>query len=73
MRSKLLNVDPPVTYAVVLDTGDEAMGKLAEFIRKNEVEAAPLTAIGAFRRAFHSDPADELPAPSAGIRSPGLR
>jgi uncharacterized protein len=52
MRSKLLNVDPPVTYAVVLDTGDEAVGKLAEFIRKNEVEAASLTAIGAFRRAL---------------------
>jgi predicted DNA-binding protein with PD1-like motif len=42
MRSKLLNVDPPVTYAVVLEMGDEAMGKLAEFIRKNEVEAASL-------------------------------
>jgi uncharacterized protein len=52
MRSKLLNVDPPVTYAVVLDTGDEALGKLAEFIRKNEVEAASLTAIGGFRRAL---------------------
>jgi uncharacterized protein len=52
MRSKLLNVDPPVTYAVVLDTGDEAVGKLAEFIRTNEVEAASLTAIGAFRRAL---------------------
>jgi predicted DNA-binding protein with PD1-like motif len=44
----LLNVDPPVTYAVVLDTGDEAMGKLAEFIRKNEVEAASLTASARF-------------------------
>ena len=28
MRSKLLNADPPVTYAVVLDTGDEAMNSL---------------------------------------------
>jgi predicted DNA-binding protein with PD1-like motif len=52
MRSKLLNVDPPVTYAVVLDTGDEAMAKLTEFIRKHEVEAASLTAIGAFQRAL---------------------
>lgn len=52
MRSKLLNVDPPVTYAVVLDTGDEAIANLGEFIRKNEVEAASLTAIGAFRRAL---------------------
>jgi uncharacterized protein len=23
MRSKLLNADPPITYAVVLDTGDD--------------------------------------------------
>jgi uncharacterized protein len=52
MRSKLLNVDPPVTYAVVLDTGDEAMAELGKFIRENEVEAASLTAIGAFRRAL---------------------
>ena len=51
MRSKLLNVDPPVTYAVVLHTGDEAVAKLGKFIRDNEVEAASLTAIGAFQRA----------------------
>jgi uncharacterized protein len=51
MRSKLLNVDPPVTYAVVLDTGDEAVAELGKFIRDNEVEAASLTAIGAFHRA----------------------
>jgi len=25
MRSKLLNADPPITYAVVLDTGDESL------------------------------------------------
>jgi hypothetical protein len=25
MNSKLRNVDPPVTYGVVLDIGDEAM------------------------------------------------
>jgi uncharacterized protein len=52
MRSKLLNVDPPVTYAVVLDTGDEAVAELGKFIRDHEVEAASLTAIGAFRRAL---------------------
>ena len=52
MRSKLLNVDPPVTYAVVLGTGDEAMTELGKFIRENEVEAASLTAIGAFGRAL---------------------
>jgi|SRR5215469_3814862 len=51
MRSKLLNADPPVTYAVVLDTGDEAMEQLDKFVREQEVEAASVTAIGAFSRA----------------------
>jgi uncharacterized protein len=48
MRSKLLNVDPPVTYAVVLDTGDEAIASLTRFAREQEIEAASVTAIGAF-------------------------
>jgi hypothetical protein len=51
MRSKLLNADPPITYAVVLDTGDEVIGELGEFVREHEVEAASLTAIGAFSHA----------------------
>ena len=50
MRSKLLNADPPITYAVVLDTGDEVIGALGKFVREQEVEAASLTAIGAFSR-----------------------
>jgi hypothetical protein len=50
MRSKLLNADPPITYAVVLDTGDEVIGELGKFVREQEVEAASLTAIGAFSR-----------------------
>ena len=48
MRSKLLNVDPPVTYAVVLDSGDEAIAALTRFVREQEVEAASVTGIGAF-------------------------
>src|ERR1700740_818377 len=52
MRSKLLNVDPPVTYAVVLDTGEEVMGELSKFVREQEPDAASVTAIGAFRRAL---------------------
>lgn len=52
MHSKLLNADPPVTYAVVLDTGDEVVGELGKFVRDQEVEAASVTAIGAFRRAL---------------------
>ncbi|MGH7065998.1 MAG: PPC domain-containing DNA-binding protein [Stellaceae bacterium] len=51
MHWKLLNVDPPVTYAVVLDSGDEVVGALSRFVRGREVEAASITAIGAFRRA----------------------
>jgi predicted DNA-binding protein with PD1-like motif len=51
MRSKLLNADPPVTYAVVLDTGDEVIGELGKFVHEQEVEAASVTAIGAFSRA----------------------
>ena len=51
MRSKLHNADPPITYAVVLDTGDEVIGELGNFVREQEVEAASLTAIGAFSRA----------------------
>jgi predicted DNA-binding protein with PD1-like motif len=48
MRSKLLNTDPPVTYAVVLDTGDEVIASLTQFVRKQDVEAASVTGIGAF-------------------------
>src|SRR5438105_15046884 len=51
MRSKLLNADPPITHAVVLDTGDEVTGELGKFVRDQEVEAASVTAIGAFSRA----------------------
>ena len=52
MRSKLLNVDPPITYAVVLDSGDEVIGELGNFVREQEVEAASVTAIGAFSLAM---------------------
>jgi hypothetical protein len=51
MQSKLLNVDPPVTYAVALERGEETIGKLTAFIRDHEVEAASLTGIGAFESA----------------------
>ena len=51
MHSKLLNADPPITYAVVLDTGDEVIAELGKFVQAQEVEAASVTAIGAFSRA----------------------
>jgi predicted DNA-binding protein with PD1-like motif len=48
MRAKMLNADPPVTYAVVLDKDDEVVAALTRFIRDQEVEAASVTGIGAF-------------------------
>ena len=51
MQWKLLNVDPPVTYAVALETGEEVMEVLGKFVREHEVDAAQVTAIGAFRDA----------------------
>jgi uncharacterized protein len=51
MHSKLLNADPLITYAVVLDTGDEVIAELGKFVREQEVEAASVTAIGALSRA----------------------
>jgi hypothetical protein len=37
MRSKLLIAAPPITYAVVLDTGDEVICELGKFVREQEV------------------------------------
>lgn len=51
MRWKLINADPPITYAVALETGDEAFACLTAFVKEQDVEAASITAIGAFRRA----------------------
>src|SRR5258708_6030516 len=51
MQSKILNVDPPVTYAVVLQTGEEVIDTLGRFVREHQVDAASVTAIGACRDA----------------------
>src|SRR5262249_40443568 len=51
MRSKLLNADPPVTYAVALETDEEVVATLTRFLATAEVGTASLTAIGAFRDA----------------------
>jgi len=49
MRHQLLNdQDGQRTFAVVLQTGDEAMASLQEFIRVEKITAAQLTGIGAF-------------------------
>ncbi len=39
------------TYAVVLETGEEVMGCLQDFIKREQIFAAQITAIGAFRDA----------------------
>src|SRR3954449_766867 len=51
MRWKLLDAGPPATYAVVLATGDEVMRELGHIVREQKIEAASITAIGAFERA----------------------
>ena len=51
MRWKLLDRGPPATYAVVLSKGDEAMQSLQQFVQEQQIDAAGLTAIGAFERA----------------------
>ena len=53
MRSKLLNdTDGQRTFAVVLQTGDEAMGCLQTFVEKERISAAQLTGIGALSDAL---------------------
>lgn len=49
MRWKLINADPPVTYAIAPVTGGEAIKCLSAFVREQEIEAASITAMGAFR------------------------
>ena len=51
MRWKLLDKGPPATHAVVLDSGDEAVAALGKFVEERRIEAASLSAIGAFERA----------------------
>jgi hypothetical protein len=49
MRHQLLNDEHGQrTFAVVLQTGDEAMACLQEFVRTNKISAAQFTGIGAF-------------------------
>jgi predicted DNA-binding protein with PD1-like motif len=47
MKSTLVN-DTPKTYVLVLETGDEAVNSIEDFVRDNAISAAQITAIGAF-------------------------
>jgi predicted DNA-binding protein with PD1-like motif len=51
MKWKVVEDADVVTYVVVCDPGDEAVSALTEFARAERLEAAELTAVGAFERA----------------------
>jgi uncharacterized protein len=51
MRSKVVEDADVVTYVVVCDPGDEAVGALSQFVRSEDLEAAQITAVGGFERA----------------------
>lgn len=50
MKSKLLN-DEPKTYALVLDSGDEAVEALRRFAEAQALSASRISALGAFSQA----------------------
>jgi predicted DNA-binding protein with PD1-like motif len=49
MKSKLLS-NEPMTYAVVFQTGDEAMAGLERFAAEQSLKASELMAVGAFQK-----------------------
>ncbi|HEV7856016.1 MAG TPA: PPC domain-containing DNA-binding protein [Herminiimonas sp.] len=48
MRSKLINDDSEKTYALILETGEEAVSQLQRYAQENKLSASRFTAIGAF-------------------------
>ena len=51
MKSKVVEDADVVTYVVVCDPGDEAVGALSQFARDEQLEASQITGVGAFERA----------------------
>ena len=51
MKSKVVEDADVVTYVVVCDPGDEAVSVLTQFARAEGLEAAQISAIGAFEHA----------------------
>jgi uncharacterized protein len=51
MKAKVVEDADVVTYVVVCDPGDEAVATLTEFARSERLEAAQITAVGAFEHA----------------------
>jgi predicted DNA-binding protein with PD1-like motif len=48
MNYKLINDDKQKTYAIILESGEEAMEQIKAFTRKLNLSASRFTAIGAF-------------------------
>ena len=51
MKSKLLDDGPEKTWALIMDSGDEASSSLALFARAKKLRGSYLTAIGGYSRA----------------------
>lgn len=51
MRSKLLSSGSEKIYALIFETGDEAMSQLTQFAEQQKLSASHFTAIGAMREA----------------------
>lgn len=51
MKSKVIEDADVVTYVMICDPGDEAVAALNEFVRSERLEAAQISAVGAFERA----------------------
>jgi len=51
MKAKVIEDADVVTYVVVCDPGDEAVSALTQFARAERLEAAQITAVGAFEHA----------------------
>lgn len=51
MNEKLLNDNGQKTYALILESGEEAMSALRGFAESHDIHSAQFTAIGAFSRA----------------------
>jgi uncharacterized protein len=51
VKAKVVGDADVVTYVVVCDPGDEAVSALTQFARSEQLEAAQITAVGAFEHA----------------------
>ncbi|HVX27285.1 MAG TPA: PPC domain-containing DNA-binding protein [Parafilimonas sp.] len=50
MKFKLLNADKQKTYAIILESGDEAMECIETFAKEQNLKASQFNAIGAFSK-----------------------